>query len=261
MEVVARPGKQNQSADALSRIDNMNVIRVVDIPVGHNSQQQQRNNLQEAQRSEPKLEAIIKFLSQDILPEDTKQAEWTLKVAPYYEMVEQILYRKANTFQYARRQERKLRIVLPQKLRAIILEECHDTSASGHLGIKRTLARIEENYFWAGMYEDVRKYVTEDYRHYLTNNMKQIWDEVLYYNSVIKQQREVAAEKDRIPPNFHIGDLVWLYTQQKKKGLSLKLMHLWHGPYQIVELTSPVNVKLQTMNSKKMKQIVHVSRL
>ena len=102
---------------------------------------------------------------------------------------------------------------------------------------------------------------TEDYRHYLTNNMKQIWDEVLYYNSVIKQQQEVAAEKDRIPPNFHIGNLVWLYTQQKKKGLSLKLMHLWHGPYQIVELTSPVNVKLQTMNSKKMKQIVHVSRL
>ena len=38
-------------------------------------------------------------------------------------------------------------------------------------------------------------------------------------------------------------------------------MHLWHGPYRIVELTSPVNVKLQTMNSKKMKQIVHVSRL
>ena len=38
-------------------------------------------------------------------------------------------------------------------------------------------------------------------------------------------------------------------------------MHLWRGSYQIIELTSPVNAKLQTMNSRKMKQIVHVSRL
>ena len=91
--------------------------------------------------------------------------------------------------------------------------------------------------------------------------MKHIWDEVLYYNSIIKQQREIAAKKEQKPSEFQIGDLVWLYVHQKKKGLSLKLMHLWHGPYQIVELTSPVNAKLQTMNSRKMKQIVHVSRL
>ena len=102
---------------------------------------------------------------------------------------------------------------------------------------------------------------TDDYRHHLTNNMRQIWDEVLYYNSVIKQQREIAAQKNRDIPNFQIGNLLWLYTKQKKKGLSLKLMHLWHGPYRIIELTSPVNAKLQTMNSRKMKQIVHVSRL
>ena len=102
---------------------------------------------------------------------------------------------------------------------------------------------------------------TDDYRHYLTNNLQQIWDEVLYYNSVIKQQREVTANKVRKQPEFQIDDPVWLYTKQKKKGLSLKLMHLWYGPYCIVELTSSVNVKLQTLNRKKMKQIVHVSCL
>ena len=71
----------------------------------------------------------------------------------------------------------------------------------------------------------------------------------------------MTANKIRKQPEFQIDYLVWLYTKQKKKGLSLKLMHLWHGPYCIVELTSPVNVKLQTLNQKKMKQIVHVSRI
>ena len=116
--------------------------------------------MREAQQAEPKLAMIIKFLSQDVLPEDNKQADWTARMAQHYELIDQVLYRKANTFRYARRQERKLRVVLPQSLRAIVLEECHDMSASGHLGIKQTLARIEENYYWEGMYEDVRKYVT-----------------------------------------------------------------------------------------------------
>ena len=139
MEIVARPGKANQSADALSRIDEANIIQIVNTPVNEIIQQKQYN-LRKAQMLEPKLAAIINYLSQQILPDDDKQANWTLKVAPYYELVDQILYRKANTFRYARRQERKLRIVLPQALRSIVLEECHDTSASGHLGIKRTLA-------------------------------------------------------------------------------------------------------------------------
>ena len=46
--------------------------------------------------------------------------------------------------------------------------------------------------------------LTDDYRHYLTNNLQQIWDEVLYYNSVIKQQREVTANKTRKQPEFQI---------------------------------------------------------
>ena len=123
----------------------------------------------------------------------------------------------------------------------------------GHdIQLPSTLSEFQQQQEWES---------TEDYRHHLTNNMKQIWDEVLYFNSVIKQQQEATSEKHHDQPTFQIGNLVWLYTKQKKKGLTLKLMHLWHGPYRIIELTSPVNVRLQTMNSKKMRQIVHVSRL
>ena len=50
----------------------------------------------------------------------------------------------------------------------------------GHdIQLPSTLSEFQQQQEWES---------TEDYRHHLTNNMKQIWDEVLYFNSVIKQQ-------------------------------------------------------------------------
>ena len=43
MEIVARPGKQNQSADTLSRIDSMNIIRMIETQLSHDIQQQRDN--------------------------------------------------------------------------------------------------------------------------------------------------------------------------------------------------------------------------
>lgn len=36
-----------------------------------------------------------------------------------------------------------------------ILEDCHCDATSGHMGIKKTLARITERYIWAGVAKDV----------------------------------------------------------------------------------------------------------
>jgi len=102
---------------------------------------------------------------------------------------------------------------------------------------------------------------TEDYRNELVERMRAINEEVRYYNDVIKQQREIQARKYRHTNTFTVGDLVWLYVKYKKKGSSKKLAHPWQGPFRIAEMTSPVNAKLQTLYRKKMKQIVHISRL
>ncbi len=59
---------------------------------------------------------------------------------------------------------------------------------------------------------------------------------------------------------FNAGDTVWLYDPTTKKGLSSKLTNHWYGPYQIVEMISPVNAKLKILG-KKSHQVVHVSRL
>jgi Chromo (CHRromatin Organisation MOdifier) domain len=60
---------------------------------------------------------------------------------------------------------------------------------------------------------------------------------------------------------FKLGDLVWLFTKRVKKGLSKKLKRMWIGPFRIIAMTSPVNVKLQRLNKRTLKQVVHIARL
>ena len=49
--------------------------------------------------------------------------------------------------------------VLPLKERKIVLEFCHDARSSGHLGIKKTLERVRQRFYWPGLQDDVRRYI------------------------------------------------------------------------------------------------------
>lgn len=102
---------------------------------------------------------------------------------------------------------------------------------------------------------------TDQYKNELIQRLIQVYQESQYYANVIKQRRERKANELRKNIMYQVGDLVWLYTRHRKKGLSPKLMHPWHGPYRIVEYTSPMNVRLRTLTNKVLELPVHVSRL
>jgi transposase InsO family protein len=50
-------------------------------------------------------------------------------------------------------------IVLPLKLRKVVLKQLHNKRLSGHLGIRRTMARIEARFYWPGSSTDVRRWI------------------------------------------------------------------------------------------------------
>ena len=108
--------------------------------------------------------------------------------------------------------------------------------------------------------EEERRTVNE-YKQELTSNLAKIQDEIRYYGEIIRQNRERKINRERKEHSFIEGQLVWLYTRHRKKGLSVKLMFPWHGPYRIVALTSPVNARIQSLTGRMVNQIVHVSRL
>ncbi|XP_065670064.1 uncharacterized protein LOC136088898 [Hydra vulgaris] len=60
---------------------------------------------------------------------------------------------------------------------------------------------------------------------------------------------------------FQVGHKVWIYTPITKKGSVKKLTSFWHGPFRLIEKTSPVTFKVENMNNKELTTPVHVSRL
>ncbi|KZR97561.1 Uncharacterized protein APZ42_007487, partial [Daphnia magna] len=69
-----------------------------------------------------------------------------------------VLYRK-NT----KENGKKHQLVAPSILRREIIQSCHASATSGHLGVHKTLARITERFWWPNMSVDVRTYVSSCY--------------------------------------------------------------------------------------------------
>jgi len=51
------------------------------------------------------------------------------------------------------------RVCVPQEKIAKVLHETHDAATAGHLGVKKTLARVGAEYFWPNWRRDVKAYV------------------------------------------------------------------------------------------------------
>ena len=46
-------------------------------------------------------------------------------------------------------------ILVPKLLRVNVIEVAHTSLFGGHLGVKKTEGRIQTNFFWPGLYDDV----------------------------------------------------------------------------------------------------------
>ncbi|CAG2205381.1 unnamed protein product [Mytilus edulis] len=53
----------------------------------------------------------------------------------------------------------KLQAVIPLSERKQVLHFCHDAKYAGHLGMRKTLEKIRQSYYWPGLQADVRAYV------------------------------------------------------------------------------------------------------
>ncbi|CAB0027848.1 unnamed protein product [Trichogramma brassicae] len=53
------------------------------------------------------------------------------------------------------------RVVVPEEHRARILSEAHEERSAGHLGQQKTYDRVARDYYWPGMWHDVREHVRD----------------------------------------------------------------------------------------------------
>ena len=60
---------------------------------------------------------------------------------------------------YFPKKARRLRWVVPPSLKVMLLQNYNDGIFAGHLGKRKTFAKIASNFLWPGMREDQFKYV------------------------------------------------------------------------------------------------------
>ena len=49
-------------------------------------------------------------------------------------------------------------MIVPKGSKSKILKFCHDEKTGGHFGVRKTLAKVRNGYYWAGLQNDVRNY-------------------------------------------------------------------------------------------------------
>lgn len=146
-----RRGRQLVVPDALSRA-----------PVGVEEEQDfpehfcflvqgvEYSQLVRAQRQDPLYSNIYTYLKSGILPEG--KASEVLGRSVQYTLENDILkYRKTDRNEW--------RTAVPLSLKPLVLQEFHDSTASGHLGFWKTYRKCMAKVFWPGMKSDIRLYI------------------------------------------------------------------------------------------------------
>ncbi len=55
----------------------------------------------------------------------------------------------------------KWHTILPEKFRADLVKELHGGVATGHLGVKKTMAKVRARFYWCGMAADIRSIIRQ----------------------------------------------------------------------------------------------------
>eukprot|EP00745_Piridium_sociabile_P033382 TRINITY_DN571_c0_g1_i10.p1 TRINITY_DN571_c0_g1~~TRINITY_DN571_c0_g1_i10.p1 ORF type:complete len:1565 (+),score=261.65 TRINITY_DN571_c0_g1_i10:102-4796(+) len=102
-----------------------------------------KKDVQELQEQDPTLESVRRCLARPARP----------NAVAVYVQTDGLLYRR-----YTKGGNHCRQLVVPKALRKTVLEMGHDTPMAGHLGTRKTLERIRQDFYWPGINGDVRKY-------------------------------------------------------------------------------------------------------
>lgn len=171
MKIKHRPGSQHCNADAMSRIpckqcgyssdwrtkESVNTLTPC-MTADKSEQDDDYKSLQQLQENDTSLHIVIDWVTKGQKPSYKEVGEYNYVIKTLWSQFDNLRIKdgilwKVHGF------NNKFRAVVPMSERRQILKQCHDNKASGHLGIKKTLGRVKERFYWPGLRSDVDAYV------------------------------------------------------------------------------------------------------
>ena len=170
MKITHRAGRRHTNADGLSRrpckqCGLADKFSEIESPVNQVKRKDTPNpiSLKDAQEADVDLIKLRRWLEEGKKPDQKERGSESLYLKSVLcqwerlDIKENIVVRRWETV------GAKLvywQGIVPLSKRREALRFCHDIRASGHLGAKKTLSRARQNYYWPGMKNDVKLYVS-----------------------------------------------------------------------------------------------------
>ena len=156
-QIVYRKGSLNVNADALSR----SPIHSSSQPVEMTSVQKLTIRMKDAQQSDPVFQQIYQTLlsSPEKPPHDPAWRQSPLR--RYAQLWHQLCIVEnviCHTYCPSPASDSVTVPLVPPTLQSEFLQEAHDIPSAGHQGYLKTLSRLQQQAYWAGMAGNVQQY-------------------------------------------------------------------------------------------------------
>lgn len=143
-DVVYRKGTLNKVADALSRYPVKEIVEI-------NSMEKVEEHIDTPKDKKPPCpKGWYENTFQKVSKRPQKFQDFVVKDGKLYKKIE-----------YTHSSDKTLnwKLCVPINLRESVLAETHDAHTAGHLGIRKTLRRVKDRYYWPGLNHYVKEYV------------------------------------------------------------------------------------------------------
>ena len=164
-----RSGKSHGNADALSRRpcpvdckhcqkqegkDSLRMLRTDTV-----NEEWSNEVMQRAQQDDPDLKPIFEWIKAGVpKPKWCEVAPMSTVTKSYWAQWESLVFHNdvlCRKWESANGKEAHLQVIVPRKRVSDVLRSFHDGTSGGHLGVKRTLMKIRQRFYWINCREDV----------------------------------------------------------------------------------------------------------
>ena len=156
---IKRSSEKSEQCNDKAEKPSYNALRGnhIDVRLGGVSPE---NSLRQLQKEDKDVSTIKQLIESNSRPDTTVMSFKSSTVKALWSQRQKLVVE--NDLLYRKWDDEKgtiLQAIVPLSERRKVLSYSHDHPTAGHLGIRKTLSKVRQSYYWPGLQQDVRHYV------------------------------------------------------------------------------------------------------